>query len=80
MELVTVTLTLTLTLGKLALSKADAAPVQAELDRLRDGLAAEVQRAAQADSEAKAQLAEAAERVAHKAESSELQRQVERLD
>jgi len=33
-ELVTLTLTLTLTLGKLALCKADAAPVQAELDRL----------------------------------------------
>ena len=34
-------------------------PVQAELDRLRDALAAEVQRAARAESEAKAQLAAA---------------------
>ena len=66
--------------NKMALSKADAAPVQAELDRLRDALAAEGQRAARADSEAKAQLAAAAVQGARKAEASELQCEVERLD
>ena len=66
--------------NKMALSKADAVPVQAELDRLRDALAAEVQRAARAESEARAQLAAAAVQAARKAEASELQCEVERLD
>ena len=50
--------------------------MQAELDRLRDGLAVEVQRAARTDSEVKGQLAAAAAMVARKAEASELQREV----